>query len=138
MGKLIGESFADDMFVNYISLTIFCSAVALLGLFSQLNLKKSVLAIKKLCPLAFGIYLVHTNQLVFRRILDKAFVFATEYSTFEMLGIIFAAFLIFLISIFINFLRYNLFEVLNIRYLTKKLVHFVEKMLDRMYHRFIL
>jgi len=119
--KLMGEPFADNMSVNYISPTRVLAAAALLGLFSSIRIRKMVPAIKILSPLAFGVYLVHTNQLVFHRILDNAFDFVADFSTIHMLGfVLLAALIIFAVSILIESMRYGLFGLLKIRDSSKK------------------
>lgn len=136
--SLMGKPFVDDMFVNYISPTMVLAAVALLGIFSGIRMKKMIPIIRMLSPLAFGVYLVHTNQLVFHRLLDNAFDFAAGFSTIHMLGfVLVAALAIFAVSIVLESIRYKLFDLLKIGELSEKIAGYGRKIWDGLYKRFI-
>lgn len=135
--SLMGKPFAEDMFVNYISPTMVLAAAALLGIFSGIRMKRMIPVIRMLSPLAFGVYLVHTNQLVFHRLLDNAFDFAAGFSAIHMLGFVMvAALAIFVVSIVLEYIRYKLFDLLKIRELSEKIAGYGRKIWDGLYKRF--
>ena len=98
--------------VKYISPTIVVGAVALLLLFSRLEINKSVGLIRFLSPLSFGVYLIHAQPLVWKHVMKMRFVSFTEFGAVKMLLLIlFAALGIYIVCSLLDMIRYYLFKL---------------------------
>lgn len=114
-GSAIKNSY-ESLIVSYVTPTIILAAVFLLNGFQRLRIDdKSSKLIAYFSPLAFGVYLIHTNPIVFAK-LYNAFAGLADYNTFLMvLGIIGYALAIYLICTLIELLRKLLFQLLKIK-----------------------
>lgn len=64
----------QNLMVQFLSPTIILAAAALLGCFSQLELREpAVRVVSKLSPHAFGVYLLHTHPIIFQRAIVSRF-----------------------------------------------------------------
>lgn len=95
--RIFGQAKFENVFISYISITIFLSAVFLF-LFC-LNIKISDAASKPiyfLAPVSLGVYLIHVHPLVFEFLLKDAFAsFANKPLAIMVLYVLVAALLIF-------------------------------------------
>lgn len=118
--------------LTYTSPTVLISALALLVLFSQMNIKKrSKKVIGFLSPLAFGVYLIHTEPYVWNNILVGSFGQLGNYTPAKLVISIFAAvFAIWFVCSLIDYLRLLIFKLLHI----KNLCVFIEnKLLKKLF-----
>lgn len=77
----------QNLMVQYTSPTIILCAAALVGLFAGLELKGGLVRIvAKLSPHAFGVYLLHTHVLIFRRAITGRFAWLAAEPVYGLLG----------------------------------------------------
>ena len=112
--------------VNYLQYTspfVILCAVFLFIFFSKLNFKtKSEKFINFITPAALGVYLIHTNPFIFDYIISGIADFLNkENPAFIILGIIGISLAIFIICIVIDLLRIQLFRLIKINALCKRL-----------------
>lgn len=115
---------------NYISPTVLMSGLLMVILFSRLHLKGNIIA--KLSPLAFGIYLLQLNPVVWSNILKDAFVFVASKNI--MTGILYVfglAFLIFFSGLIVEFIRTKLAQALKISVLSDRIVSIADKIITK-------
>lgn len=111
-------------FIEYISPFILISSVLLFLLCLKMPIKNKygVFLIEKLAPYSFAVYLIHTHPIIFYFILKDRFIFLTN----EPIGkavilVLLWAFLIYAICLLIDFIRTMLFQVMQIKSVTKKI-----------------
>ena len=111
--------------VSYTSPTILLSGILMVLLFARIPLKGTIIA--KLSPLAFGIYLFHTNQVIWSAWLKGRFIFAASEPLYlGVLLVLCIAFAIFISGLLVETLRFYLAKWLRIPALSKKVVQLVE------------
>lgn len=106
------------MLVNYVSPTIVGFALCLLILFSTMEIKGEHLrkCIKNIAKLSFGVYLIHVHPLVLNSVMVDRFNAFAHMPVWEMtLCIMIAVLGIFSVCIFIEKIRYHLFEKIGVR-----------------------
>lgn len=119
--------------INYVSPTVLLSAMIMVILFSRLKIKRTAQIISKLSPLAFGIYLFQSNQIIWNVILKDAFVFVAEQNIILGVICVFAfALLIFISGLVVEFIRSKLAVCLRIPSLSRKIVHAADILLDKL------
>lgn len=111
-----------DLFIDYTSIFIISSGVALLLLFSNLEIKNRISKkiINLVSSLAFSVYIIHVQPFVFNYIFRKKF----EHLAFEtpillVLKVLVFAFLIFVLCWSIDLIRYFIFKVSRINKIPK-------------------
>lgn len=113
-----------NLFIDYTSIFIIVSGIALLLFFSQLKINKYFLKkiITYATSLSFSIYLIHVHPIVFNFVLNNRFSnFAFLNPFFLILKVIFIAFVIFIICMIIDSFRYCIFYFLKINCIPKLL-----------------
>ena len=106
-----------DLFIDYTSIFIIISAVALLLLFSQIKVENKIVrkSISALCPLAFSVYLIHVHPLVFNYLLKDSFSsFSSETFVLIVIKVLGISAMIFCVCAFIDLFRFFLFKILRI------------------------
>ncbi len=122
----------DKILTNYISPTVLMSGLIMVILFSRLNLKGNI--IRKLSPLAFGIYLFQLNSIIWNNILKEAFVFVASKNI--VTGVCYAfilAFMIFLGGIIVEFIRTKLAQAVRIPALCERIVSITDRIIMRLF-----
>lgn len=117
--------FADGT-VNYLTYTspfVVSSAIFLFIFFSKLKFtKRTEKFINYITPAALGVYLIHTHPLVFNKLMKDIAMPLVNYGTAAMIfGSIAMALAIFIICIVIDLLRIQLFRLIKINALCKRL-----------------
>lgn len=128
--KLLGKLGSQFQLISNDSPTILFISIALLILFSRINLKnkKVISVVSFISPLLFSIYLIHVNQLIFENILCGSCTKLAEMNTVVMvLAVLGISLAIFVVCIFIDYLRMLLFKLLKVNQRTEKLCDFVSK-----------
>lgn len=116
--------------INYISPTILMNALVLVILFSRLKIKSTL--IKKLSPLAFGIYLFQLNAVIWNDVLKDSMVFiAAEPLAAGVCYVILFSFLLFSTGLITEFLRSKIANALRIPVLSQKIADLFSKMLSK-------
>ena len=116
--------------INYISPTILLNALILVILFSRIKLKGSL--IKKLSPLAFGIYLFQLNSVIWNDILKESMIFITSQPLVAGVGyVILFSFILFALGLIVEFSRNQIANALRIPILSQKIVDISSKTLAK-------
>lgn len=114
---LLGEVRAGNYLISYISPTILFAAVCLLLCFERIHVSThGEKVVSLLSPMAFGVYLVHTHPLVYSIVLKDRFAgYASSSWIVEIMLVLGTAIAIYCICSLIDFLRLQLFKMINIR-----------------------
>lgn len=119
-----------DILIKYTSPTILLSGLIMVILFSRMNLKGKI--ISKLSPLALGIYLFQLNPIIWNNIIKGSFMFVANKNIFTGVLLVFAfASVIFISGLLIEFIRSKIFNLIKIQILSKKIVEFLSKILNK-------
>lgn len=122
--KLLKIMLGND--INYLSYTspfVVLSAIFLFIFFSKLKFgKKTEKFINYITPAALGVYLIHTHPLVFNKLMKDIAMPLVNHGTAAMIfGSVAMALAVFIICIVIDILRIQLFRLIRINALCKKL-----------------
>lgn len=115
--KLFDKILLGNVLISYISPTIVLSSIFLLLYFINLKIEKRTILriIKFLSPLTFGIYLIHSNPLIYTNIFDNMLVKFVNYPYYILiLIIVIVVFLIFLFCVLIDKMRVHIFKIINV------------------------
>ena len=121
-GKYLTERFAlpvgGRFFQEYTALPVLFSAVFLLLAMRELHPPRLLSRLISFCaPLSFGVYLLHTHPLVWTWLLTGAAAsLALRPGLLSLPGLLLMAAGIFLVGIFVDFLRERLFALLRLLY----------------------
>ncbi len=131
-----GEARWGRMFTSFTAPTILLCAVCLFRLFE--GLKISNRTVKKLIviasPLAFSVYIIHVQPLIWQYVMKGAFSEYCYYSPpLAMLAVILTAFGICLLCGGIDFFRFQLFRLLHVRQGADKLVEGCVRFFHRLF-----
>ena len=122
-------------FVTYTSPLMIIAAVSLLNLFSKMEIGgigKKIIGF--LAPTAFGVYIIHTNPVIYDKLLLNCFDFIVKYNAFIVLAFAIGACLaIFLSCALIDKVRIVLFKLFKI----DKLSNWIERTCTRIINKFI-
>lgn len=119
------------LFSGYMSPTILLNALIMVVLFSRLRPKGKL--ISKLSPLAFGIYLLQLNQVVWSSILQNSVSFVASENLILGIGYVFAfAACIFIIGLVVEYIRAKLAKIFKIPLLSEKIVEIIDKILSKL------
>lgn len=115
-GKEIGQYRISEYIVSYTSPFVILMAVSLLIAFSQIKIHgKSERIIVFLSKISFGVYLIHTNPLIFKYLLRDAFKQISRQSPIILIIFILGiAAIIYILCSAIDALRYRLFKAFGI------------------------
>lgn len=122
--KLLKIMLGND--INYLSYTspfVVLSAIFLFIFFSKLKFgKKTEKLINYITPAALGVYLIHTHPLVFNKLMKDIAMPLVNHGTAAMIfGSVAMALAVFIICIVIDLLRIQLFRLIRVNALCKKL-----------------
>lgn len=123
----------SGIFVSYTSPTVVLTAVGLLIALSKQRFKKLPARLISLCaPAALGVYLIHTNLLVWEHLLKGFSRWFLDQNWFVMLFLVFgAAVLIYVVCTLVEIVRILLFELIRVDTLCRKLDDLVEKLFNK-------
>lgn len=122
--KLLKIMLGNDIsYLSYTSPFVVLSAIFLFIFFSKLKFgKKTEKLINYITPAALGVYLIHTHPLVFNKLMKDIAMPLVNHGTAAMIfGSVAMALAIFIICIVIDLLRIQLFRLIRINALCKKL-----------------
>lgn len=122
--KLLKIMLGNDIsYLSYTSPFVVLSAIFLFIFFSKLKFgKKTEKLINYITPAALGVYLIHTHPLVFNKLMKDIAMPLVNHGTAAMIfGSIAMALAVFIICIVIDLLRIQLFRLIRINALCKKL-----------------
>lgn len=122
--KLLKIMLGNDIsYLSYTSPFVVLSAIFLFIFFSKLKFgKKTEKLINYITPAALGVYLIHTHPLVFNKLMKDIAMPLVNHGTAAMIfGSVAMALAVFIICIAIDLLRIQLFRLIRINALCKKL-----------------
>jgi len=120
--KFLGEIKGNLFLIRYNSITILFEGIFLLLLALRLKFNKTKKVINFIAPLSFSVYLIHTNPLIWNYLMKNRFVDFISYSPIDLLlNILIASFVIYIISIMIDYIRIKIFKALKIDNLSVKI-----------------
>lgn len=122
--KLLKIMLGNDIsYLSYTSPFVVLSAIFLFIFFSKLKFgKKTEKLINYITPAALGVYLIHTHPLVFNKLMKDITMPLVNHGTAAMIfGSIAMALAVFIICIAIDLLRIQLFRLIRVNALCKKL-----------------
>lgn len=118
------------LMASYASPFVLMAGIIWVVLFSRLQLKGTI--IKRVAPLAFGVYLFHSNYIIFNRVIEGAFAFCAEINIFKGVAYVFLiAAGIFVSGLIVEFIRLQLFKLLRTQILAEWVVSLASNCLDR-------
>lgn len=125
-----------NVLVNYVSPTIILSAIALLGVFSNLKINEiHIKWIRWISPLVFGVYLIHNHPLVFEITMRDRFKWLAERNFLELIGcVVLIAIAIFAGCIIIEYVRSKIISLLKV----KSLIQLFEEKIECLWQRIFL
>ena len=117
------ESAISWIFVGYTNIMIVFIAFALVCIYSKINLGTRVQRfVKQFSPAAFGVYLIHTNVVIFNNILADAFTWIADIPNgLISICVLVSAFGIFVLCLLIEKVRLSIFKVLKINQSVEKM-----------------
>lgn len=119
-----------NRYISYISPTILLNGLIMIVLFSRLKLSGGL--IKKVSPLAFGVYLFQMNTIVWSSILNGSCIFIASKPIVAGVGYVFlCAAILFAAGLAVEFLRSRVAIILKIPVLSQKIAGLAEKILCR-------
>lgn len=122
----------SELLVKYVSPTILLSAIIMVILFSRIKIKGTL--VKKISPLAFGIYLFHVNPIIWNRFLHNAFIDVAKQPALICIALAFAiAFAIFASGLLVEYIRSRLSNLLRIPALSRKIAVLIDKTLCKLF-----
>ena len=115
--------FRHGALLSYISPTIVLMSVSLMILFADLRFgERSRKLLRRTAPAAFGVYLVHLQQIVYLFLLPGAFVWIADAPVWAVpLLILGCAAAVFLVSLLVEMARMRIFALLKINETAEKL-----------------
>lgn len=122
--KLLKIMLGNDIsYLSYTSPFVVLSAIFLFIFFSKLKFgKKTEKFINYITPAALGVYLIHTHPLVFNKLMKDIAMPLVNHGTAAMIfGSVAMALAVFIICIVIDLLRIQLFRLIRVNALCKKL-----------------
>lgn len=117
--------------INYVSPTILFSGMIMVVLFSRLKVKGSI--IKKISPLAFGIYLFQLNRVVWDGILNTAFSWIVDRPLYIGVALVFVfAFALFIVGLVVEYIRSRSANLLRIPALSNRIITWIDVILNKL------
>lgn len=114
--RVFNEVRYNLMFIEYTSPTILLCGLFLVGAFSKLKVRKLAKLISFLAPLSFSVYLIHNNPSFLNEFWTNAFIFLKDLNPLLMiLSVLGLAFIVYIICSIIDYLRFTLFRMFNIK-----------------------
>lgn len=132
--KVFGKAMLGNILISYISPTIVLSSIFLFLFFINLKIEKeSILkVIKFLTPLTFGIYLIHSNPLIYTNIFNDMLMDFVNYPYYILLIIILiVVIIIFIICILIDKGRLYIFKIINVDKISMNIVLKAKNLSDK-------
>ena len=119
--KLFGRAILSNLLISYISPTIVLSGVFMVKFFTKVMLNKlTTKVVSIMSPLAFGVYLIHTQYFIWNYWENRFKDFAYMNPLLLFISVILMAFAIYLICSFIDYIRHSVFKMLKIKELSEQ------------------
>lgn len=122
--------FHNDLFISYTSPTIVINAMILVVLFNRLSVKVPVAT--RIAPYVFGIYLFHTNPIIWTDVLCDSMTFIGKQPlALGIVSVLIASLCIFILGLIVDYVRAILFNLMKIPKLSSKIVSEINDSLTR-------
>ena len=111
------EPLSSNFLYNYTSIAMLACAMSLLLLFAKLEIKSKAMltVIRHAAPLAFGVYIIHTNQWVWNYWLSGRFSsFAEKTPAMLAVSVLIAALYIYVVCTLLEAVRAYIFKLLKV------------------------
>lgn len=133
----LGTIFVNEQFSSYTSPFIFVISIVYLCIFSKLKLSNSACkVVKSLAPAAFGVYLIHDNEIIRANIISKLYLLISDLNPAVFP---FAEILVFIgvftICLSIEKLRIKLFDILKINKFFTSLETKIDNLLAKIFKK---
>lgn len=103
-------------FLSYTSPLCLIQSIALMMLFSRMNLKKLVPIVKFFSPLTLGVFLIHVHTYIWYPVMKNRFISYSSYSTVVfVLYILLTVLAIYVACSLIDFVRNSIFKALKLK-----------------------
>lgn len=115
-----------NLFIDYTSVFIIVSGIALFLLFEQIEIRNLVLRkfIAFVSGLSFSVYIIHVHPFVIEYIIKNRFIgIANNIVGLLVLEVLAVSFLVFLVCLIIDIPRYFLFNILQLQKLPVRLMN---------------
>ena len=109
-----------NIFIDYTSILVIISAIALVSFFGKIHIKSFVCkkTLTFMSALSFSVYLIHTNHFIYGCFIKNQFISLTSMNPFILFsGIILNSLLVFIGCLSIDFFRYVFFNLLKVQQL---------------------
>lgn len=132
--NLASEPKGFELLVTYISPTVTLAAVFIVCAFAKFNIKSKISKkiIGLLCPLSFGVYLLHCHPIVAERLRGAFSWVGTKNPFIALLLTLGISLAIFSACMLIDWLRLLLFKVMKIKKLSEILENLIKKPIYRL------
>lgn len=117
-----------NLFINYNSILVIISAIALVSFFEKLNIKNALCkkTLTFLSTLSFSVYLIHANYIIYGYIIKDHFISIASSNPFRLFAeVVLCSLIIFFACLSIDTIRYALFNLLKVQqipnFLAKKI-----------------
>lgn len=112
---IFGEIKLDTIFVDYNNILIVFSSIFLLGFFVKMPISNRYnMILKKISMFTFGVYIIHLTPVIYE-LFERNFAFLFDYNMLVMIIlIILSSLVIFTVCVFVDYVRYKLFDLLRI------------------------
>jgi surface polysaccharide O-acyltransferase-like enzyme len=119
---------------QYNTPTMYLASCALLALFSRIRLgERSARIVEALCPMTFGVYLIHVHPLVFNRLIYRFFEHKGGMNGLALLLVVLAMGLgIYAACLALDWLRIRLFRLVGLPVLMEKAENALQRLMKRL------
>lgn len=133
-GCTFSENLIEYLFMSYISPAVLILSVLFVIFFSRLKLEQLNKHVLKTCSsAAFGVYIIHTNPLIWEYCFKDSFQFITQYSLMGMIiSIPIVALLLFICCMIVDIVRGKIFTAINVRLLGDNIEHIIKNSFNKL------
>ncbi len=134
--KIYGEPLYTTKFITYVSPLMLLSAIFLVNIFSKLEVNdKFSKIILFMAPMTFGVYIIHTNKIIYSRLLLNSLSNYSNYNVIILLIIVLSfSLIIYVLCSLIDWIRKKLFIILHIKKIVSAIELLIEKVKKRLFN----
>lgn len=128
-----GEVRLATKFITYTSPFMLLGALCLLQFFKNIHLSERLQpAVRLITSLTFGVFLIHTQSIIFQNVLKNAFAWVSEYHVLIVVLVFFAcALAVFIVCAVLDWVRILLFRVIKVN----KFAGFVGSQIEKVFEK---
>lgn len=117
--------------IIYIAPTMVLSGLLMVILFSRIKLKGTI--IKRLSPLAFGVYLFHLNNIIWNRLDGAAAKILSSNLFVAILQVLLFAAAVFTVGLIVEYIRQKIAKLLNVSKISNLLANTISKSMEKLF-----